>query len=76
MAKAAKATKGTTEFDGTTYTVSTSFEFASFYRCTFNTDEPIMIRFHRTEKSAQKGTWDSPAMKKGWAYLGYALVQH
>lgn len=71
----AKATKGTVEFAGKTYTVSTSFEFASFYRPNFRDSDEPMIRFHRTEKSAQKGTWDSKEMRASWDYVGYAPVQ-
>lgn len=70
----AKTTTGTVEFEGQTYTVSTSFGFASFYRTTG--DDRPMIRFHRTENSAAKGTWDSPAMKSTWKHVGYATVQH
>ncbi len=69
----AKATRGTVEFNGTTHEVSTSFDYASFYRADHSPN--LMIRFHRTEKSAQKGTWDSPEMRKAWRYLGYATVE-
>lgn len=69
----AKATAGTVQFNGETYEVSTSFSFASFYRA--DHVEGVMIRFHRTEKSAQRGTWDSPEMRKAWRHVGYATVQ-
>lgn len=71
---AAKATPGTVEFGGTSYNVSTSLPYASFYACTSDSDEGLMIRFHRSEKSAQRGTWDSPAMRKTWKHVGYAQI--
>jgi hypothetical protein len=71
---AAKAVKATVEFQGTTYTVSTSFAFASFYRCTFEDKPEPMIRFHRTAKAAQKGTWESKEMRESWQHIGWAEV--
>lgn len=69
----AKASKGTVRFEGQTYDVSTSFGYASFYRMA--NDRKVMIRFHRTANSAQRGTWDSPEMRKTWKHVGWAEVQ-
>lgn len=71
----AKATRGWAVFNGVVHECSTSFQFASFYRCNWeDRGDKLMIRFHRTEKAAQKGTWDSPAMREGWDYVGYTEV--
>lgn len=72
----AKATAGTVTFRGETYTVSTSFEFASFYYPNFREhDGQPMIRFHRTLQSAQRGTWDSKEMRAAWEYVGFSIVE-
>lgn len=67
------AQPGTVSFKGQSFTVSTGFDFASFYL--IDGDSRPMIRFHRTEKSAQKGSWDSPSMKAIAKYAGYTIVQ-
>jgi hypothetical protein len=73
---AAKSNAGTVKFEGTIYNVSSSMSFASFYiaKDELTGERVPMIRFHKSETSARKGTWDSASCKAYWIYQGYCAI--
>lgn len=72
---ATKRSAATATINGTVHQIgnlSESFLFASYY---FATDsEKPLIKVHRTEAVAAKGSWDSPEMKKHFHYAGYVKI--
>lgn len=65
----------TVTFKGQTHQIgnlSESFQFASFYFAT-GSDRPL-IKVHRTEAAAAKGSWDSAEMKKHYHHAGYTTI--
>jgi hypothetical protein len=78
---AAKKITGTVTIDGVTTETTGTFKFASLYRFTGDIKNlpaghsGYFFSYHRSEASAFKGTWASPAMKKAWVHVGHAAIE-